>query len=176
MNSLSTFFSLDALSNQVAQSQILSLNEKSEQYGVSLTPEDASALMQTRAQALSANGRVEVGSATVGKLIEAFCDSSYVNQRDYADTLHELLDLFYYMKNETLDLISDDDLIAFMKECYENQCGGSLELLAGRELEKLAQNLRFGAADYRNMDYQARYEQDSEEEMDLEEDEEEEDV
>lgn len=172
-NTLAAFFSLDALANQAAvQAQILSLNKKSESYGLSLTPADAAELIQTRAEALTANGRVEIGSATIGKLIDAFCVSSYINQREYAAILHELLDLFYYIKNETLDLISDDELIEFMKDCYENRCGGSLELLAGRELEKLAENLRFGVTNYRDMAHETRFEEDAEEgeEWDEEED------
>lgn len=175
-NTLTALFSLDALATQaVVQAQILSLNEKTEQYGLTLTPADASALIQTRTEALTANGRIEVGSATIGKLIDAFSLSAYVNQRDYAATLHELLELFYYVKNETLDLISDDELIEFMRDCYENQCGGSLELLAGRELEKLAQNLRFGVTNYKNMAYESRFEEDAEEEKHEEDQDEEED-
>lgn len=166
-NTLLALFSLDALSSQVVvQSQILSLNEKTEQYGLSLTPEDASALIQTRAEALNANGRIEIGSATIEKFINAFSSSPYIYQHDYASTLHELLELFYYVKNEALDLISDDELIAFMKDCYDNRCGGSLELLAGRELEKLANNLRFGVSNYKDMTCETRFEEDSEEAFD----------
>ena len=160
-NTLAALFSLEMLSSPAATAaQILSLNEKTEQYGLSLTPADTTALMQTRLEALTANGRIEVGSATIGKLIDAFYSSAYISQRDYVATLHELIDLFYYVKNETMDLISDDELIEFMKDCYENRCGGSLELLAGRELEKLAENLRFGIANYKDMSHEINFEGD----------------
>ncbi len=170
-NTLASLFSFDTLVTQAAAAQeILSLNEKSEQYGLSLTPADAAALIQTRTEALNANGRIEIGSATIGKLIDAFCDSAYINQRDYTATMHELIEAFYYIKNETLDMLSDDDLIDFMKDCYENRCMGSIELLLGRELEKLASNLRFGVKNFRDMGYEHRYEQDMEEpEQDFEE-------
>lgn len=160
-NTLTALFSLDSLANQAATAQILSLNEKSEQYGLSLTPEDAAALMQTRSEALTANGRIEIGGGTISKFIDAFCDSPYIRQGDYTATLHELIELFYYVKSESMDLISDDDLIEFMKDCYENRCMGSLELMAGRELEKLADNLRFGVKNFKDMDYEIRYEEDS---------------
>lgn len=159
-NTLAALFSLDLLAAQTEE-QILSRNEKTEQYGLALTPEDASALMQTRTEALNASGRVEIGSATIGKLIDAFCDSAYISQRDYAATLHELLELFYEAKNETLDRVSDDELIAFLKDCYEHRCGGSLELLAGRELEKLADNLRFGVKNYFNLEQEIQFEGDA---------------
>lgn len=159
-NTLAALFSLDALSNQLTVGQILSRNEETVQYGLTLTPADAFALAETRAQALTETGRIEIGDATIGRLIDAFADSRWINQREYAATLHELIDLFYYVKNETEDRISDEELIAFMKDCYEYRCGGSLELLAGRELEKLAQNLRFGIKDYRNMDAEILFEDD----------------
>lgn len=151
VNNLAAFFSLDLFSDPNAVTKILSLNEKSEQHCLALTSADATALMQTRTEALNANGRIEVGSATISKLIDAFCDSAYINQRDYATTLHELIDIFYYTKSETLDLISDDELIAFMKEAFEYRCMGSLELLYGRELNKLAENLRFGIKNFKNV-------------------------
>lgn len=160
MDSLASLFTLNTLSTRAAEAQLLSLNEKSEQYGLSLTPADAAALMQTRSQALSATGRVEIGAATVGKLAEAFCDSCWINQRGYAETLHELVELFYEMKNETEDRVPDDELIAFMKDCYESRCGGSLELLTGRELEKLAENLRFGVTDYFDLSHEKQFEDD----------------
>lgn len=160
MDALASLFTLNNLSVRTAEAQLLSLNERSQQYGLVLTPEDAAALLQTRAQALNAAGRVEIGSATVKKLAEAFCDSAWINQRDYAETLHALVELFYEMKNETEDKIPDDELIAFMKDCYEHRCGGSLELLAGRELEKLAENIRFGAADYFNLSHAVSFEED----------------
>lgn len=43
-----------------------------------------------------------------------------------------------------MDLISDDDLVDFMKDAYDGVCQGSLELLSDRELYGLARNLRFG--------------------------------
>lgn len=154
-NNLLSLFSVNMLANQAAaEAEIVSLNDKTEQYGLTLTPQDAAALMQTRAEVLSANGRVEVGSGTIGKIIDAFCDSDFINQRDYVGIMHELLELFYYAKNESLNLISDDELIEFMKDCFENRCMGSLELLKGREIEKLADNLRRGVHEYRNMEYE----------------------
>ena len=52
--------------------------------------------------------------------------------------------MFYYYKNETFDLISDDDLIKFMKSSFDGICKGSLELLSGLELASIASNLRYG--------------------------------
>ncbi|MBW7572812.1 DUF6323 family protein [Caproiciproducens faecalis] len=148
---LSAVFTLDLFSDPTAAAQILSLNQKTEPLGLTLSPADVTALIQSRAEALSASGRIEIGSATIGKLAEAFSGSAYITQQNYTVTLQELLDLFYAFKNETLDLISDNELISFMKDAFENRCGGSLELLSNRELEKLAENLRFGRENYTSM-------------------------
>ncbi|TEB05559.1 hypothetical protein Psch_02600 [Pelotomaculum schinkii] len=149
---LHSLLPFDILSTRTEIEQIIKCNEHSTQYGLVLTYNDAVQLVETRSEALRENGRIEIGSETIRKMITTFYHSSYINQQDYADTLNELLEIFYYMKNETLDLISDDELIELMRNYYENRCRGSLELLKHRELEKLARNLRFGVPDYANMD------------------------
>ena len=159
-NTLSALFSLDALSNRLAIGELLDRNKTTAQYGLTLTPNDAAELMETRSYALNETGRIEIGGATLGKLVDAFADSVWISQREYAPILNELTDLFYTAKNETMDLISDDELIAFMKDCFEHRCGGSLELLAGRELEKLAENLRFGVKNPLDMNTEILFEGD----------------
>lgn len=164
MNSdLTAVFSLDFYSDPNAVNQILSCNEKTEYYGLSLTPKDAAALMKTRQEELRFNGRVEVGSETIAKLIEAFCDSSYITQRDYAQTLQQLIEIFYGAKTETENLISDDELIAFLRDSFETRCGGSLEALYERDVQKLAENLRNGVKDYTNMNAEEDEEEPEEE-------------
>jgi len=62
--------------------------------------------------------------------------------------LNELIEIFYYFKNETLDQISDDELISLMKKYFDQSCQGSVELLQNRELVALAHNIRYGISDY----------------------------
>ena len=148
---LTSVFSLDFYSDPNAVNRILSCNNETSYYGLSLTPQDAAALMKTREEELRFNGRVEVGSETIIKLIEAFCDSCYITQNDYAETLQQLIEIFYGAKTETEDRISDDELIAFLRNSFETRCGGSLEALYERDVQKLAENLRNGVKDYTNM-------------------------
>lgn len=158
-----TVFSLNALSEKKTENEITALNQKTEQYGLTLTTQDAKALIQTRSEELSATGRVEVGSETITKIIEAFCDSAFIDPRNYVETMQELLRIFYYAKNDTLDRISDNDLIAYMKDSFENRCMGSLELLKGRELEKLAEQLDCrGENNYSNHGYDNRHDEEYE--------------
>ena len=127
---------------------ILDTNVVTSQYGLTLTREDVVKLLNTRDRALADNDRIELGQGVIDRIILAFCDSPYLNCTNYADTLCALTELFYYMKNDTLDQMPDDELIQRMKEYFNGEDKGSLELLAGRELEQMARNIRtYGTPD-----------------------------
>ncbi|MDU7337520.1 MAG: DUF6323 family protein [Clostridium sp.] len=140
-------FELGFLNQGLIQKQavgdILKCNEISARFGLQLTEQQAVQLVETRAFALKTAGRVEFGGGVIQKLIYAFSDSPYLMNQNYESTLHELVELFYFYKNETEDRISDDELIDYMKKAYDGPCAGSLQLLAGRELYRLAENLRW---------------------------------
>lgn len=130
---------------QVVQ-EIMLYNDKTAKYGLALTEKQALDLVETRSYALAANGRIEFGGGIIQKIIEAFCDSPYIYQYNYAEILYDLVENFYAYKNETLDMVNDEELITFMKEKFNGICRGSIDLLSGRELEKMARNLRSGYA------------------------------
>lgn len=132
-----------------AVNEVVKCNDLTERFGLVLTQTQAIELVETRSFALRDNGRIEFGGGVIDKIIKEFCESPYISMHNYTATLHELIEIFYYYKNETMDLISDDDLIKFMKSSFDGICQGSLDLLSGRELYRLAKNLRFGlSADY----------------------------
>ena len=136
--------SFGALAAKQAAEELLCCNRISEPFGLSLTPQQAAALTQTRQEVLQSTGRIELGGGIFQKLITAFCDSPYITQYDYEQTLHELLELFYWCKNETLDKVSDDVLIGFMKRIFDGPARGSMELLQDY-LEQMAKGLRRGS-------------------------------
>ena len=133
-----------ALIQKQAVNEIMKCNDMTVKFGLILTETQALELVETRSYALKQNGRIEFGGGVIDKIISEFCDSPYISMNNYNETLHELLEIFYYFKNETLDLMSDDDLIKYMKNAFDGICQGSIELLSGRELYKLARNLRYG--------------------------------
>ncbi len=150
-------FELISFSSGLVQKQavneILNCNKLTERFGLVLTQAQAVELVETRSIALRDNGRIEFGGGVIEKLIKEFCNSPYISKYDYEQTLHALIEMFYYYKNETMDLISDEDLIKFMGVSFNGICQGSLELLSGRELDRLAHNLRYGLpADYLESD------------------------
>lgn len=135
---------------KLATEDTLKCNDYTQKFGLVLSEEQAMKLVVTRAKSLEANGRIEFGGGIVEKLIWAFCDSPYISQDNYTQTIHELIECFYYFKNDTIDLCSDDEMIAFMVETFHGKCQGSVELLRGRDMERIAANLRYG----RTMDYE----------------------
>ena len=132
------------LPSEPIEDKILACNSTTEAYGLTLTQKQALKLVQTRTEVLKKTSRVEFGTGIIDKLILAFCDSPYIEQQNYEDTLHELISLFYSAKNDTWDTISDDALIEFMKDSFNGPCRGSLELLSTDALLPLARHIHSG--------------------------------
>jgi hypothetical protein len=122
----------------------LGTNLKSKIHGLVLSEKDAREIIESRNHVLKSLGRVELGVDVITKLISIFCNSPYINQADYCTIINELVEAFYYIKNETLDQIDDDDLILTMKDFFDNRCYGSTDLLLNRELESLAKYIKEG--------------------------------
>ncbi len=129
--------------SQATVRELLECNAITHRYGLALTAADAQALAETHAAALKASGRVDFTGDLLKKLIVAFCDSPWLDRHNYVETLHALTETFYYFKNETLDALGDDELIACMKDFFDGSCRGAIDLLQRRELEQLAHDIRF---------------------------------
>lgn len=134
--------------NELSINELIKCNEYTLDYNLKLTKSDAAILVSVRDESLKKQGRVEFGGGIIKKIIEKFCDSPYIHQFNYSLVISELIDIFYYYKNETLDLIGDDELINLMKKFYDETCFGSLELLKDRDLYKLAHNVKYNVKDY----------------------------
>ncbi|MEI3427955.1 MAG: DUF6323 family protein, partial [Christensenellales bacterium] len=61
------------------------------------------ALSRRREEALRDTGRMEFTGGIFRKLAYAFCDSAYITPANYADTLSELVALFYAFKSDIED-------------------------------------------------------------------------
>lgn len=143
---------MELLGGQNQIQKIMDSNDYINQFGLQITQQDAALIVAGRTNALKEQRRIEFGEGIVPKLIYAFCDSAYVDQDNYVDTLVRLQDIFYLFKNEMQDEITDDELIHFMKECFENICYGDSDYLAGTCLENFAQAIRMGYREYRQTD------------------------
>ena len=155
-----------SIQHKLAVSEILKCNEYTARFGLVLSQVEAQELIETRNEALNRNGRIEFGGGIIDKIIKEFCDSPFLYHGNYAETLHDLIETFYYIKNESQDSLSDDELILLMKKYFDSNCRGSVELLQNRELEAIARNIRYGISHYEDIYDKADY-FDEEDEEDL---------
>ena len=128
-------------------------NARSARFGLTLSKHAMLELAEKREHALLEHGRVELGASVLPAIVEGFCDSPFLLQEDYETTLLELLDAFYYFKNECGEQLTDDELIAAMRERYDAY-DGSLDAVIGTSLEALCRARRLG------LDYDDGHEED----------------
>lgn len=148
---------MQLLQQQNQLKYLMETNHASKVYGLVLTKEDAEIILQERSRALREQKRVEFGEGILPKLIYEFCDSPYLDQEHYVDILIRLQDIFYQYKNEMMDEITDDELLHFMKEQFDEVCFGDLDYLEGTCLSNFAQAIRAGYGGYRATDGRGEY-------------------
>jgi hypothetical protein len=132
------------LQGQNQLGELLKTNQRTAAFGLALSEPDAELILQERGNTLREQKRVEFGEGIVTKIIYEFCDSQYISQSDYVETVVRLQEIFYMYKNEMQDEITDDELLHFMKEQFETICFGDLEYLEGTCLANFAQAIRAG--------------------------------
>ncbi len=143
MDNIFSLIPFESVALQISE-EIDACNDLTIKYGLKLSQAQIMNLIKRRFEALEDTGRIEFGEGVLKKLIVTFCDSPYINQDTYEDTLSELQDIFYYFKNESMDGISDDELIHLMKLSLDGECEGSLDYLRETVLETAARKVRFG--------------------------------
>lgn len=122
--------------------KVLECNDNTLKFGLALSEEEANRLMLSRKASLTENQRVEFGESILPKIIQYFCASQYINQDNYADSLDQLQEIFYLFKNETEDRLTDDELLDFMRQQFEEVCFGDFDYLSGTCLERYARAIR----------------------------------
>lgn len=149
---------LEEMTKQALSAQVLETNRYTQKFGLVLGKEDAALLAQERADVLRAEKRVEFGPSILPKIIYAFCDSSYIEQGNYCESLIRLQEIFFHYKNEMLDEITDDELLNFMREQFEDVCCGDLGYLEGTCLNLFALAVRAGYCGYQETEGKGIYE------------------
>lgn len=139
---------LELMSKQTQVKEVLARNRDTEKFGLALSEKEAQLLVAERGEALRKERRVEFGQGILPKIIDTFCDSAYITQDSYCDTLIRLQEIFFLYKNEMLDEITDDELLEFMREQFDGVCCGDLDYLEGTCLDLFAQAIRAGYSGY----------------------------
>lgn len=129
---------------QIEVANIKKCNEFTNKYGLILSDTQIESLIEKRIDILKNTGRIEFRTGIIDKIIKEFCDSPYINQENYVLNLYDLLDIFYEYKNETMDLVTDDELIKFMKKAFNGVCKGDTEYLSGTIMYKMKQRILKG--------------------------------
>ena len=124
---------------------MIKTNETTERFGLSLTEQDAKLILAERKNALAEQKRIEFGEGIATKIIYEFCDSEYIHQSNYVETIIRLQEIFYLYKNEMHDEITDDELLHLMKEQFENI------------LANFAEAIRAGYEGYKSSDGYGEY-------------------
>ncbi|MCL1794150.1 MAG: DUF6323 family protein [Oscillospiraceae bacterium] len=139
-------FSLTKISDDKKFIQkLVDLDAKANNYGLAVTEGIAREIAAYRNQALAENERFELNSDSMARLTSAFLETRYIEQEDFAATIGEIINLFYLIKNETENTISDDDLISIMLDTFQNNpCYGSIENMQSKGLEKILREYKFG--------------------------------
>ena len=145
------------LQEQNQLSRVIKTNESTEQFGHCLTEQDAKLILEERKNSLAEQKRIEFGEGIATKIIYEFCDSDYIHQNNYVDTIIRLQEIFYLYKNEMQDEITDDELLHLMNEQFENLCFGDLDYLESTCLANFAEAIRAGYSGYKGSDGYGEY-------------------
>lgn len=134
---------LSARRPETLHAELKACNTASACFGLLLTETEIAQLEQSRQKTLRKTGRVEFGGGVLRGLVQAFCDSPYLDSREYADTLEALQELFYDFKNECGEILSDDELLSAMRLVFDGS-GGSLDYLTAAGSDLLLRAARTG--------------------------------
>lgn len=145
------------LQQQNQLSKVMETNRMTQRYGLVLNEREAKLIIGERARALQQEKRVEFGESITPKIIYEFCDSDFIDQNNYVETIIRLQGIFYLYKNEMQDEISDDELLHFMKEQFEETCFGDLDYLEGTCLNIFSQAIRAGYRGYKAAEGRGEY-------------------
>ena len=105
-------------------------NAVTERFGLSLSPAQSLRLGVRYAEILRETERVGLDEGILPELAIALCDSPYVRQETWEDTLGELAELFYRFKGACGERLTDAALLAALTALYNGYAGGCAEQIA----------------------------------------------
>ena len=141
---MSDLINLSGLSIVPVYRELMDTNAFLSEHGLALTAEDAKDISETREKAIRECDRIEVGTGPVCDIVKKFAQSRYVSKENFAEVINEVTYVFYYIKTETDDRISDGALIDELFSRFELWCLGSVDSLLNREAEKIIRKVNAG--------------------------------
>ncbi|MDP4093129.1 MAG: DUF6323 family protein [Bacillota bacterium] len=98
-------------------------------HGLEITLKDAAEIIDARNRLLQTYGRIEIDLEVTKILLQKLFTSPFISREEITQATQEILDIFYFIKNETEDGIGDSDLIDRLLYMFNGDCHGSIELL-----------------------------------------------
>jgi len=108
-----------ALPSSAAGEMLAEVNGRLAASGLSITREDAQMLVERRAEALAEAERVEFGIPAIVEVAAAIADSPCLAQQDVAESLAELQDSFYAIRDELSVDVPDAEIADALRNCLD---------------------------------------------------------
>ena len=124
--------------------EIMKLNKITSRKDLVLTRVEALDLISNKNINLKEMGRVEFGLGILDKIICVFYDSAYIDRDNYLEMLESLTNVFYLYQSSFDNRLTDEEILNYMKKCFDSECAGSIELLENLSFDKLKQRLEDG--------------------------------
>ncbi|MGN0465045.1 MAG: DUF6323 family protein [Lachnospiraceae bacterium] len=140
---------LEIMNREQCLKQIKETNQYTKKFGLELSEQDAQLLVLEKNNTLKEERRIEFGQSVLPQIIYTFCDSDFISQNNYLETLIRLQEIFFLYKNEMQDEITDEELLNFMREQFDDICYGDLDYLESTCLEIFSEAIRAGYRDYK---------------------------
>lgn len=122
---------------------LMKLNDVTSDKGLVLKHEEIVMIIENKNDILKSLGLIEIGKSVIDDIIYAFYDSSYIDSDNYFETINELVSVFYEYQFEFSSYLSDEEIIDYMRECFD-KCGGSTSLLGSLFFDELNSKIKFG--------------------------------
>ncbi len=123
---------------------IIELNKITGRKGLFLTKTEVLDLISNKNINLKEMGRVEFGLGILDKIIYIFYDSAYIDKDNYLEMLESLTNAFYLYQASFDNTLTDEEILKYMKKCFDSECAGSIELLESLSFDRLKQKLEDG--------------------------------
>lgn len=142
--SLNKFNKFLIKSNNLTLFKILKLNEITIKNNLVLTKKESLYLIKRKNDILKDLGRIELFNCILDKIIYEFYDSPYIDKTNYLETLENLTNVFYNFQKEFDYILTDDEIIFYLKKCFNSECMGVASLLIDISFQKLKEKIENG--------------------------------
>ena len=116
-------------SNQELFLSISEVNKLTKSYDLVLSNQEISDIINIKDKTLSENNLFEFENNVIVLFMEKFSESCYIDKDEWSYLLSELIIIFYNVRKDVSNKISDETIVNKMFNIFNNQARGSVILL-----------------------------------------------